>query len=157
MHARFSRWGRTAQLLGRACRCWMDDGASQRGAAIAFYATLSLAPFLLVMATVAAFFLGADQGRGYLLHQTDALVGSEAGALLGHMLRSGSTQAKGWAAFIGLGTTLAGATAGFSELQTALNAIFRVPERHGLRATVATRVRSLLLVVAVGLLLVGSL
>lgn len=157
MRARFIRWWTTARVVGRACRCWIDDGASRRGAAIAFYATLSLAPFLLVMATVAAFFLGADQARGYLLHQTDALVGSEAGALLGHMLKSGSSQAKGWAALIGVGTTLAGATAGFTELQTALNGIFRVPERQGLRATVATRISSLLLVIGVGLLLVASL
>lgn len=135
----------------------MDDGASRRGAAIAFYATLSLAPFLLVLATVAAFFLGADQARSYLLHETNALVGTEAGALLDHMLKSGSKGAKGIAALIGIATTLAGATAGFAELQIALNAIFRVPDRHGWRAAVSTRAWSLLLVLVSGLLLVASL
>jgi len=157
MRARFIRWWSNARLLGVACRCWIDDGASRRGAAIAFYATLSLAPFLLVMATVAAFFLGTDEARRYLLHQTGEIVGSEAGALLGHMLTSGSTQAKGWAAVIGIATTLAGAAAGFAELQTALNGIFRVPVRQGLRAMITARLLSLLLVIAVGVLLVASL
>lgn len=135
----------------------MDDGASRRGAAIAFYATLSLAPFLLVLAAVAAFFLGADQARAYLLHETGALVGSDAGALLDHMLNSGSRGAKGIAALIGIVTTLAGATAGFAELQIALNGIFRVRDRQGWRATVSSRAWSLLLVIVSGLVLVASL
>jgi len=102
-------------------------------------------------------FLGTDAARTYLLHETNALVGSEAGTLLDHMLNSGSKGAKGIAALIGIATTLAGATAGFAELQTALNGIFHVPDRRGWRAMVATRLWSLLLVLLVAVLLVASL
>jgi membrane protein len=137
----------------------VSDGASREGAALAFYATLSLAPFLLVMATVAAFFLGSDAAQGYLLRQGGALVGDQGSALLAQMLKGGvSAQAKGWAALIGIVSTLAGATAGFSELQTALNRIFVAPEpRTGILALAMTRVLSLLLVIFAGVLLVLSL
>ena len=48
------------------------------------------------MATVAAFFLGPDAARGYLLHQTGALVGDEGGALLTALLKGSTTSgAKG--------------------------------------------------------------
>src|SRR5512140_2054373 len=136
MDTRRPAWRSTPHLLAVACRRWMSDGASREGAALAFYATLSLAPFLLVMATVAAFFLGTEAAQGYLLREGGALVGDDASALLERMLKSGaSSQANGWAALIGIGTTLAGATAGFSELQTALNRIFIAPEpRRGIVA-----------------------
>jgi membrane protein len=128
------------------------------GAAIAFYATLSLAPFLLVLATVAAFFLGADTARGYLVDQSEALVGSEGSAYLAGLLSSGgSSTAKGLAALVGVVSTLAGATAGFAEVQAALNRVFRVPGRQGWRAMLGARSTSLLLVLCVGVLLVASL
>ena len=152
-----AHWRTTARLLGSACRRWSDDGASRQGAAIAFYTTLSLAPFLLVLATVAAFFLGADAARGYIVDQSGAVVGTQGGALLKEMLGGGSGHAKGWAALIGIVSTIAGATAGFAELQESLNQVFRVPARHGLRATVTARLSSLLLVIGVGVLLVASL
>ncbi len=153
-----AHWRTTARLLGSACRRWSDDGASRQGAAIAFYTTLSLAPFLLVLATVAAFFLGADAARGYIVDQSGAVVGTQGGALLKEMLAGGSSgPAKGWAALIGIVSTIAGATAGFAELQESLNKVFRVPARHGLRATVTARLSSLLLVIGVGVVLVASL
>ena len=149
----------TGRLLGRAAARWLAEGAMRQGAAIAFYTTLSLAPFLVVIATVAAFFLGQDEARGYILHETGSLIGAEGGALLAEMLKGASSSpTKGWAAIIGIGSTLAGATAGFSELQTALNRIFRASApRHGFGALTRTRLTSLLLVVVVGLLLVASL
>lgn len=148
-----------ARRLMHAGRCWWEDGATRQGAAIAFYATLSLAPFLLVIATVAAFFVGADEARGYVVTQGGALVGSEGEALLKQLVGSGaSSQAKGWAAAIGIGSTLVGATAGFSELQEALNRIFGVaPARGALRSMLRGRLWSLLLVALVALLLVASL
>ena len=46
-----------------------ETGATRQGAALAFYTTLSLAPFLLVIAAVSAFFLGSNEARGYVLDE----------------------------------------------------------------------------------------
>jgi membrane protein len=149
----------TIRALRPAWRRWQEHDALHMGAAIAFYSTLSLAPFLLVVATVAALLLGGDAARDYLMDRTGTLVGDDASAFLRSMLEGqGSGTAKGIAALIGAGSTLLGATATFAELQHALNRIYEVPPRvRAIAAAARSRALSLLMVVGAGLVLVLSL
>jgi membrane protein len=54
-----------AWLLANDCvQAFIDDGALSRGASIAFYASTSLGPVLLVVVAIAGLAFGEDAARG---------------------------------------------------------------------------------------------
>ncbi|HEX2123838.1 MAG TPA: YhjD/YihY/BrkB family envelope integrity protein, partial [Thermoanaerobaculia bacterium] len=58
------RGARAAGILGRELfREWKHDNASMLAAAVAFYATFSVAPLLVLSLTIAAMVLGAEAAQ----------------------------------------------------------------------------------------------
>src|SRR5215469_2712758 len=107
---------------------WLDDRAPTIGAAIAFYTMFSLAPMLVIVVAVAGFVFGREAAEGALFGEIAKLVGPESAGAVQAMLRSASSARSGIiATLIGIGTLIATATAVFSELQAALNLIWKVP------------------------------
>lgn len=151
-----SRLPELGRLLVRAVQAWIMDRCATMAAALAFYATFSLAPIIVIVIAVAGFFFGADAARGLISSQIHAIVGPE-GALAIQAILAGAWKS-GQGTFAGLwslGGILLGATATFSELSSA----FRVIWRTGVRGTVLAqllrvRLLSFGLVVGIGFLVV---
>jgi uncharacterized BrkB/YihY/UPF0761 family membrane protein len=131
------------------------------GAAIAFYTMFSLAPMLVIVIAVAGFVFGQEAAEGALFGELAKLVGPDSAGAVQAMLRSASSTRSGIiATVVGIGTLIATATAVFSELQAALNLIWKVPATGnlGVGHFLKSRFLSLCVILVIGfLLLVSSL
>lgn len=126
---------------------------------MAFYATTSLAPILLIVVAIAGLVFGHDAAQLALSAQISGLMGPESADLLKTALESASGSLYGtWAAIIGLVTLLVSASGVFGEMQQSLNTIWKIePQGNSLSRLVRARAASLGLVAALGFLLLVSL
>ena len=146
--------------MKRALAGWWDDNVPRLGASLAYYTLFALSPVLLVATAIAGLVFGAEAVRGEIVGQIQGLVGRQGAEAVQAMLESASRPSSSIpATIIGLVTLFLGATGAFLELQTALNAIWRVKPRPGanVRDFVVQRLISFGLVVGVGFLLLVSL
>jgi membrane protein len=148
-------------VLKRAAAGWWNDNVPHLGAALSYYTLFSLAPILVVAIAIAGLVFGAEAVRGEIVGQIDNLVGHNGAVAVQAMLEGAAKPSSSVpATVIGSLTFFLGATGAFLELQTALNAIWRVkPKASGsfLRALIVDRLISFGLVVAVGFLMLTSL
>ena len=148
-------------VLKRAFAGWWGDNVPHLGAALSYYTLFSMAPILVVAMAIAGLVFGAEAVRGEIVGQIDGLVGHEGAVALQAMLEGAAKPSSSLpATIIGVITFFLGATGAFLELQTALNAIWRVkPKASGsfLRALIIDRLTSFGLVVGVGFLMLTSL
>ena len=153
--------GALAVVLRRAIAGWWNDNVPHLGAALSYYTLFSLAPILIVAMSIAGLAFGSEAVRGEIVGQIDGLVGHDGAVAVQAMLEGASKPSSSIpATIIGVITFFLGATGAFLELQTALNAIWRVKPKASanfLRALVIDRLISFGLVVAVGFLLLTSL
>ena len=152
------RW---VSLCQTAVYSWLDDRAPTMGAAIAYYTVFSLAPMLVMVIAIAGLAFGQKAAEGALFDGLADLVGPESAGAVQAMLRSASSTRSGiLATVVGFGTLIIGATAVFSELQSALNVIWKAPASGGLGVwhhLLKSRLLSLSVVLVIGFLLLVSL
>ncbi|PBC07199.1 YihY/virulence factor BrkB family protein [Mesorhizobium sp. WSM3859] len=146
-------------LLKESVTGYINDNALSHGAAMAFYATTSLAPILLIVVAIAGFFIGNDAAQLALSAEISGVMGPQSADLLKATIETAS---HGWssalATLIGLVTLLVTASGVFGEMQQSLNEIWRVePTSVSLSRLVRARAASLGLVAALGFLLLVSL
>lgn len=149
-----------ARILRAAIDSWLGDRAPSMGAAIAYYTVFSLAPVLILIIAVAGLAFGQRAAEGALFEQIAELVGRESAGAIQAMLRSASGTRSGIiATLVGLGALVLAATGVFGELQAAFNVIWKAQPAKGagMRNLVKVRLRSLVLIMAIGLLLMASL
>jgi len=164
-HARGPTLRRTpknlAILLKDTVLAWIDDYAPSMGAALAYYTVFSVAPLLLIVIAVAGLAFGDEAARGAVVEQIGGMVGEDGAKAIESMLVSLSAPAAGsLTALLSLLTLLVGATTVFAELQSALDRIWRVPERKkpsGLWELLRARVLSFGMILGIGFLLIVSL
>jgi membrane protein len=125
---------------------WVDDGCYRLGASLAYYALFSLFPLLLVAITVLGFFLGSDPAtRENLLASVSSATSPEFRDLLDQTLQAMQEHqtARGVSAVIGVVMLFSAASGVFSELQFALNRIWRVKSdsTEGIGKTILIAVR----------------
>jgi membrane protein len=147
-------------MCTKAVYAWLDDRAPTMGAAIAFYMVFSLAPILVIVIAVAGFVFGQEAAEGALFGELAKLVGPDSAGAVQAMLRSASSTRSGViATVVGIGTLIATSTAVFSELQAALNLIWKVPAAGNLGVAhfLKSRFLSLSVIVIIGFLLLVSL
>jgi membrane protein len=146
-------------LLRSAVLSFVDDEALTRGAAIAFYTATSIAPILLIVIAVAGLVFGHDAAQGALTAQLSGLMGQQTADLLQSAVASSGNPSSGTlATIIGVVTVIATASGVFSEMQGALNAIWRTePEGTAVSRLIRARIASLGLVAGLGFLLIASL
>jgi membrane protein len=147
------------KLLRSAGLCFMEDEALSRGAAIAFYTATSIAPILLIVIAIAGLVFGREAAQGALTAQLSGLMGQQTAELLqSAVAKSGNPSSGTLATIIGVVTVIATASGVFSEMQAALNAIWRAkPEGTTMSRLIRARVASLGLVAGLGFLLIASL
>lgn len=138
---------------------FIEDDALSRGAAIAFYAVTSLAPVLVIVVAIAGLVFGRDAGSGAIAAQFAVLMGQQAADLLQDAIKSASGRTSGTlASIIGVVTLFITATGVFGEVQSALNAFWKVPPRGTtVSRLLHARAASLGLVATLGFLLIVSL
>ncbi|MFJ1257968.1 YihY/virulence factor BrkB family protein [Cupriavidus sp. CuC1] len=148
-------------LLKDTVNAWLDDYAPSMGAAIAYYTVFSIAPLLLIVISVAGVVYGEDAARGAVAAQLQGLLGiAGAQAVESMLLAVSEPRASTLTALLGFVALLAGATTVFAELQSALDRIWRVPERQkytGIWQLLRARVLSFGMILGIGFLLIVSL
>ena len=138
---------------------FFNDACLSRGAAIAYYTVFSLAPVLLIVVAIAGLVFGDDAARGAIRAQISGLMGVASADAIQGMIQNASNKNSGIIATVIGGVTLLVAASGvFLEMQTALNAIWKVGPSAGVVSNlVRARLQSLGLVMTLGFLLMVSL
>ena len=155
-------------LLRETVTSFIKDEALSRGASIAFYAMTSLAPLLFIVIAIAGLAFGRDAAQGAIVAQLGGMMGRESADLLQDVIKGASSATAGvFAAIAGVVTLILTASGVFGEIQSALNAFWRVDEeslteqKENLGTTISNLVRaraaSIGLVAALGFLLIVSL
>ena len=146
-------------LFRGAIEIFIAKNAPSRGAALAFYTVISLAPILLIVIAVAGAVFGDEAARGAIFAQFQSLLGPDGADLLERTILSASTERAGIvASIIGIATLILSASGVFLELEDALNEIWNVKHEGGmLSGFVRARLASLGLVAGLGFLLLVSL
>src|SRR6202030_1963604 len=146
-------------LCEKAIHKWLEDRAPTMGAAIAYYTVFSLAPMLVMVIAIAGLAFGQKAAEGALFDELADLVGPESAGAVQAMLRGASATRSGiLATVVGIGTLMIGATAVFTELQAALNVIWKAPASGSLGVwhLLKSRLLSLSGVLVIGFLLLVS-
>jgi membrane protein len=154
-----------ASLLSRAYADWSSDGAPRLGAALAYFTLFSVAPVLIVVTAVVGLFIGQAAAKGEIAPWLTRLLSPEGAQATELMLKQAASPAGGIVtAGAGLLTLFLGTSALISELRHSLNVIWRVHAPSGdasvlasLKSMVSDRLYAFLVVVAAGLLVLGSL
>ncbi|MER9852069.1 YihY/virulence factor BrkB family protein [Mesorhizobium sp. M0106] len=147
------------RLLKQSVIGFIDDNALSHGAAIAFYATTSLAPILLIVVAIAGIAFGHEAAQLALSAQIAGLMGPQSAELLRATIENASQKEAGTlASILGLVTLFVAASGVFGEMQLGLNEIWKVkPSGATISRMVRARIASLGLVAALGFLLLVSL
>src|SRR5580704_10727135 len=149
----------TATLVSRSAPYWSADNASTVGAALAFYCAFSLAPLLVILSTLAGFFIGSTAAYGEIGYQLTELFGpATANILLGAVKSSQQSQGV-MAAWVSAVTLVISATTVFSALESALESIWEdtTEATRGIRGWIRRRLLSVGFILALGFLLLVSL
>jgi membrane protein len=150
------------QLLLDTLSAYSADNGERLAAALAYYATFSLAPLLVLALSVAGLLYGqrSEAAQAELMVLVDGVIGPDGAALVGGILE-GAAAAPGtgvWATVVSSLVLGIGATALFARLQEALNTIWNATPRYtGVVGFLWSRGLSLLLVVGAGATVVASL
>lgn len=151
-------------ILIEAATRFGQDHAPRLGAALAFYAVMSLAPLLFVLTAIAGQVFGAEAVRGEIVAQIQDVVGREAAVLIEDVVRRAAIEAEGWLMVaIGVAGLLFGASIVLIQLKLALNSIWGLePERgggvlHAIKDFVLMRLIAFGVMIGLGLLVMLSL
>jgi membrane protein len=147
-------------LLKETVVKWWGDNALRLSAALSYYTLFSLAPLLTIAVAIAGLVVDQKAVQEEVLGQFQGLIGKPGAEAIANMLESASQPAKGViATVISLITLMIVSMGMFSELQDALNLIWRIPEKGGaaLWGAVKSKFLSFILVVGTGFLVLVSL
>jgi membrane protein len=148
-------------LLRAAGAKWNYHNAPRLGAALAYYALLSLAPLLVLLVTVTALVFNQTSAETDLLAAIRGFAGpAEAQTVKTFLDSAHHTTTGAVATIIALLTLLFGASGVFVELRDSLNLIWEVPApkwSSAWRGLLAQRLTSFVMILALGLLLLASL
>ncbi len=146
-------------LLREGFRGFVDDNALSRGAAIAFYAVTAIAPVLFIASAIAALGLGQDAASGAVHYQLTRIMSSESADMVQLAIlhiRGGAHTLAG--SLIGITALVITASGFFTEIEDALNTIWKAPKHESyFYQLLRGRVMSLALVVGLGFLLLFSM
>jgi membrane protein len=152
-------FGQIWRMLRDSVEAFIADDALSRGASISFYTATSIGPVLFIVVAIAGLAFGEDAARGAIASQLSGLMGRASADLVQATVLSASGKSSGiLASVVGAATLLITASGVFGEMQSALNAIWKVqPRGTTVSRLVRARAASLGLVAALGFLLIVSL
>jgi membrane protein len=140
---------------------WLDDEPFQSAAALSYYTLFSLAPLLIISIAMAGFVFGHQTAQSQIVATIQGLIGQESAEAIQAMIQNASSRPKTGTISTVLGgiILLFGAGGVVGQLQTSLNAIWRVGANtnSGLRDFIRKRFISFAMVLGIGFLLLVSL
>ena len=148
------------QMLKATYKEWSNDQVPRMGAALSYYTIFSIAPLLVIAIAIAGFVFGEKAVQGQIMNEITGLVGAESARAVQTMIQSAHKPAHGViATIIGVVLLLLGASGVFSEMQTALNLIWKVDvnAKTGIWNMIRQRFLSFGMVLGIGFLLLVSL
>jgi membrane protein len=148
------------RLLKSAGSQWNDHNAPRLGAALAYYTLLSLAPLLVLLVAVCGLVFSKTTAESDLITLVRKVAGYAEAQTLKSFIDNAHQAGTGIAAtVIALVTLLFGASGVFVELRDSMNAIWDVPapQTSSWRSMVVQRLISFVMVLALGVLVLGSL
>lgn len=151
---------RIVRLLTETAQEWYQSKAFELGAALAFYAVFSVAPIIVLAFSAASLVLGKEAAEGRMAQGIESTVGHTVAvaiqATAKYTYQSGSGIP---ATVLSIIFFVLGATGLFSQLQSALNAIWEVEPKpgRGLRGVLRDRLGSFLAVLGASALLLAAL
>ena len=138
---------------------FLEDNALTRGAAIAFYAVTAIAPVLFITTAIAGIAFGPDAVTGAVGYQLRRIMSPQSADLVQLAIlhvRSGHHTL--WGSLIGVVALVITASGVFTEIEDALNVIWRAPRHESyIYQILRGRMLSLALVMSLGLLLLLSM
>lgn len=117
---------RAVSIFVDAGRGFARDRAMREAAALTYYSALSLAPLLFLAAAIAGFVLGEPGALQTAVDQVTDVAGAEVGDALQSVLEAARSQRVGTLS-IGIGLALFAASSIFSQVQSVLGKVFRIP------------------------------
>ena len=148
-------------LAIQAAKSWSTDYAPSMGAAISYYTVFSLAPLLVIVIAIAGAVFGREAVQGLISAQLAGLVGASGAKMVEGLVAAASDTNRGLVAgLISVVVLVLGATSVFTELQSALDRIWKVPESKkpsGIWGLLRERLLSFGLILGVAFLLMVSL
>jgi membrane protein len=148
-------------VLRAAAEDFQRHKAARLAGALAFYTLFSLAPFLLLVLHLVARLVGSAAARAELHRQVVTVSGAEAGDSLARLLdpAQGPVRAGALPAILATIVLVWGATSLFTALQDAMDTVWDVRPRPGLgwRRILSVRVRSFVMVLVVGVLVLAAI
>lgn len=146
-------------MVRSAAERWNDHDAPRLGAALAFYALLSLAPILILAVAMCGLVFSRDTVEQGVLLQVQQIVGTPTTALVKALIDNSHQSTGGVVAGITAIITLFFSASGvLMELRDSLNLIWDAPCRFsGWRGMIWQRLFSFGMVIALGFLLLLSL
>ncbi len=78
-------------LLKQTANDWIEYRAMRLAAALAYYATFSLAPLLLIAISIAGFAFGEDAARGVVERELSGAMGKDAAGAIQEMVAKAET------------------------------------------------------------------
>jgi membrane protein len=149
------------ELLKQTYEEWTQHNAGLLGAALAYYAVLSLAPLVVLLIATLGLLFGPEAARGSLETELQRFMGPEAAVAVQQIVASVNTPSSGIiASAISIIALLLGASGVAIALQQALNMIWDVPPRpskHWWGPILRQRLVGFATVVVLGFVLVLSL
>ncbi len=137
-----------------------DDNALKLSASLSYYTVFSLSPMLIIIISLCGIFFGREAVQGQIYGQIRGLVGENAAAQIQELIKNAElSDQSGFAAVIGIGTLLVGATGVFAEMQDSINTIFslKAKPRKSWMKYLTNRLLSFSMIVSIGFMLLTSL
>jgi len=146
-------------LIKEGLAAFVEDHALTRGAAIAFYAGIAIAPVLFIASAIAGVVLGQDAASGAVGYQLRRIMSPQSADLVQLAILHVRGRGNGmWSNLIGAVALIVTASGVFTEMEDALNVIWKAPRHESyLYQIVRGRMLSLALVMMMGLLLLVSM
>ena len=158
MKNRFNNFG---HLLKLTFKIWYNRDPFRESSIIAYSAIFSLPGLLIIVITLAGYFLGADAVSGRLHKQIAQAMGNATADQIQNMvMMANRSKDSFWASIIAIITILIGATGVFVQMQKSLNVIWEVKAtaaKSGILSFLKTRLFSFGLIVSIAFLLLISL
>lgn len=147
-------------VLSQSLSAWVDQRASSKGAALAFYTLFSMTPILVLAIALAGYFFGAEAAQGEIVAQLQGLVGPNGATAIQAMLAAARDTTSGLVAtLVATALLLLGATSVFAELKGSLDELWGIgkPCQSGFSELLRTRILSFGMVLVLAFLLLVSL
>ena len=154
-------FAKAGSIFKTSFKKWWDRDPFKMSAIIAYYAIFSLPGLLVVVITIAGYFLGDDAINGKLHSEVSQAMGSDtADQIQSIVMIASKSKDSLWATIMGIAIIIFGATGVFAQLQKSLNTIWEVKAsatKSGILSFLKTRIFSFGLIVSIAFLLLVSL